>query len=148
MPRQSFLSRESFVKASAFRTREILLSLPFHLDHISYVTENRIIDSIRFYYQHPNRKREYYVDVSVLPLDEQFTRLSLHGMHVNGQSFHEDAQMALALHDFESAIHSSLAGDLVMYKEKLSARRKSRKWLNSSVLRYFLPSLSLNKKLT
>jgi hypothetical protein len=146
MPRQSFLSRESFVKASAFRTREILLSLPFHLDHISYVTENRIIDSIRFYYQHPTKKREYYVDVSVLPLDEQFTRLSLHGMHVNGHAFHEDAQMALALHDFESAILASLGGELVHYKEKIITKRKAGKWFNSSVLKYFLPSVILNKK--
>jgi hypothetical protein len=148
MPRQSFLSRESFVKASAFRTREILLSLPFHLEHISYVTEKRMIGSIRFYYGYPVSSREYYIDVSVLPLDDQFTRLSLHGMHIDGHSFHDDAQMALALHDFESAIHSSLAGDLMIYKDKLCAKYRSRKWLNSSVFKYFLPSLSLNKKLT
>jgi hypothetical protein len=146
MPRQSFLSRESFIKASAPRARETLLSLPFHLDHISYVTENRVIDSMRFYYRHPTKKREYYVDVSVLPLDDQFTRLSLHGMHINGQVFHEDAQMALALQDFESAIHASISGDLVYYKNQISAKGKAGKKLLVSLFKSLIPSASLHKK--
>ncbi|MBA2744717.1 MAG: hypothetical protein H0U44_00695 [Flavisolibacter sp.] len=142
MPRQNFLSRESFVNAGEIKTRNSILSLPFHLDHIELYAENRMIDSLRFYYVHPSKRREYFVDITVLPLNEEFTRVSLHAVHVNGQSFYDDAEMAIALHDFESAIHASVNGELAQYKASGLLKIKEKKsFIQSSFLKFLFPSI-------
>ena len=146
MPRQNFLSRDSFVSASEIKTRDSILSLPFHLGHIELLNENKKIDSTRFVYIHMGRNIEYFIDVTVLPLNEEFTRVSLHASHTNGQSFYEDAEMAIALHDFEFAIHATVNGDLAALKSKMQETQKEKRTLAQSFLYYFFPHLELNKK--
>ena len=146
MPRQNFLSRESFVNASELKTRDSILSLPFHLGHIELYAENKMIDSTRFVYIHPGKDREYFVDVTVLPLNDQYTRVSLHASHVNGHSFYEDAEMAIALHDFESAIHATVNGDLAALKATGFGAKKEKKTMAHSFLKYFFPHMELDKK--
>jgi len=116
MPRQTFLSRESFVDATEKQTRETLSSLPAYVSHIVLVAENPIIESYRFTYDKADKKLQYLIDVTILPLNDQYTRISLHASHTNGHAFYEDADMSFALHDFESAIHAALKGDLAFYK--------------------------------
>ena len=116
MPRQTFLSRESFVDATEKQTRETISSIPAYVSHIVLVSENPIIESYRFSYDKADKKLQYIIDVRVLPLNDQYTRISLHASHTNGHAFYEDADMGFALHDFESAIHAALKGDLAYYK--------------------------------
>jgi hypothetical protein len=146
MPRQNFLSRESFVNASELKTRDSIMSLPFHLGHIELITENKMIDKMRFVYVHAAKKIEYFIDVTVLPLNEQYTRVSLHASHVNGHSFYEDAEMAIALHDFESAIHATVNGDLAALKATGFGTVKEKKPRGHLLLKYFFPHIELNKK--
>ncbi|SHF95937.1 hypothetical protein [Flavisolibacter ginsengisoli] len=116
MPRQTFLSRESFVDATEKQTRETLSSIPAYVSHIVLVSENPVIESYRFTYDKADKKLQYIIDVRILPLNDQYTRISLHASHTNGHAFYEDADMGFALHDFESAIHAALKGDLAYYK--------------------------------
>jgi len=116
MPRQTFLSRKSFVDATEKQTRETISSIPAYVSHIVLVSENPIIESYRFSYDKADKKLQYIIDVRVLPLNDQYTRISLHASHTNGHAFYEDADMGFALHDFESAIHAALKGDLAYYK--------------------------------
>ncbi len=146
MPRQNFLSRESFVTASETKTRNCILSLPFHLDHIELFAENKMIDSVRFLYLSPGKKNSYYIDVSVWPLNEDFTRVSLHAVHINGQAFYEDAEMAIALHDFESAIHASINGELAEYKiSGLSVKKEKKSIFQHNIFRFFFPAMQVVK---
>ena len=105
-----------------------------------------MIDSTRFVYMHMGKNIEYFVDVTVLPLNDQFTRVSLHASHVNGQSFYEDSEMAIALHDFEFAIHATVNGDLAALKSRTVETQKEKKTLVQTFLHYFFPHLELNKK--
>lgn len=146
MPRQNFLSRESFVNANEIKTKDAILSLPFHLDHIELISENRMIESLRFVYIHPGKNREYFVDITVLPLNDEYTRVSLHASHVSGVSFYEDAEMAVALHDFESAIHATISGDLAAFKANGFGKKKEKKSSGSSFLKQLLPDLLFQKK--
>ena len=146
MSRQNFLSRDSFVNASEMKTRDSILSLPFHLGHIELLNENKMIDSTRFVYMHLGKQIEYFVDVSVLPLNDQYTRVSLHASHVNGHSFYEDSEMAIALHDFEFAIHATVNGDLAALKSNTAEMQREKKTLTQSFLHYFFPHMQLNKK--
>jgi hypothetical protein len=116
MPRQTFLTSESFVDATEKQTRETISSIPAYVSHIVLVSENPIIESYRFSYEKADKKLQYIIDVRVLPLNDQYTRISLHASHTNGHAFYEDPDMGFALHDFESAIHAALKGDLAYYK--------------------------------
>ena len=116
MPRQTFLTRESFVDATEQHTREALRSIPAFLASIHFVSENRPGQAYRFLYDQKTKKVNYHIDVSVLPLNDQYTRISLHASHVNGQAFYTDADLSFALHDFESAVHAAVKGDLAQFK--------------------------------
>ncbi|MGZ3838285.1 MAG: hypothetical protein ACXVMS_05145 [Flavisolibacter sp.] len=116
MPRQTFLSRESFVDATEKQTKETLFSIPAYVSNIKLVAENKLIESFKFSYEQVEKKLQYVIDVTILPLNDQYTRISLHASHNNGQAFYTDADMSFALHDFESAIHAALKGDLAHYK--------------------------------
>jgi hypothetical protein len=126
MPRQNFLSRESFVEATETQAKESLLSIPVFASNIKFVTENTVLQSFRFWYQFPEKKMEYQVDVTLRPLNNEFTRICLHGTHCNGHAFNNDADMSVALHDFESAFHAALKGDASIYKPYKPKEKNSR----------------------
>ena len=126
MPRQNFLSRESFVEATEIQAKESLLSIPVFVPNIKLICENTKLQSFKFCYQLPQKNTEYHVDVTLLPLDTQYTRISLHGEHSNGEAFNNDADMAIALHDFESAIEAALNGDVSTYKPYKPKEKKSK----------------------
>ena len=112
MPRQNFLSLESFVEGTEIQAKQSLLSVPVFVSNIKFIAENEKLQSFKFRYQIPSRNLEYHIDVTIRPLDTQFIRISLHGEQSNGASFDNDADMALALNDFESAIEAALKGDV------------------------------------
>jgi hypothetical protein len=129
MPRQNFLSRESFVDASEKQVKDSILSIPAFATNIRLIAENKMIESIRFSYHLAVKEIEYVIDVSIHPLNEKYTRVSLHGRHSSGQSFTNNADMAIALHDFESAIMAAIKGDVTLYKPYVPKTGNSRKVL-------------------
>lgn len=149
MPRQNFLSRESFVSASEELTKESLLSIPVFAPNITLLTDNKMLQKLRFLFSDAEKEAAYFIDVSVLPLNEQYTRISLHATHTNGQSFHHDPDMALALHDFESAIIAAMNGDTSLYQPSASMPKKSKNFLRSIVtIVASISFLVLKKKLS
>src|SRR4051794_9356875 len=116
MPRQNFLSRESFVDASEKQAKDSLLSIPAFASNIRLIAENKMIESIRFSYDLAVKEIQYFIDVSVMPLNEKYTRISLHGRLKGGQALTSTTDLAIALHDFESAVMAALKGDVSSYK--------------------------------
>jgi hypothetical protein len=129
MPRQNFLSREAFVQATEMQTKESLLSIPVFAHNIKLIGENTKLQSFKFCYQLPQKTTAYYVDVTLLPLDTQYTRISLHGEHSNGEAFDNDSDMAIALHDFQSAIEAALKGDVSTYQPYKPKEKRSKSFL-------------------
>lgn len=129
MPRHNFLSKESFVEATELQAKQSLLSIPVFASNIRLLAENRMLQTFKFSYQLPQKQLAYHVDVTILPLDNQYTRISLHGRHCNGHSFENDADMAIALHDFETAIQAAVKGDVTSYKPYQPKERKSKKFI-------------------
>lgn len=129
MPRQNFLSRESFVSASEQQAKDSLLSIPAFVSNISLIGENKLVQSYKFSYELPVKKTHYHVDVSMLPLNEQYIRISLHGRFPNGHAFNNDADMAMALHDFEAALQAALKGDTSLYMPYQPRVKNTRKFI-------------------
>ena len=146
MPRQNFLSRESFVNASEQLTKESILSIPVFASNIKLQSENTMLQKYRFVFEHDDQSEAYFVDVSVLPLNDQYTRISLHATHTSGQAFSDAPEMALALHDFESAIMAALHGDSSLYQPSSSLPKKSKNFLRSIVTIVASISLLVLKK--
>ena len=132
MPRQNFLSKESFVDATEKQTKDSIMSIPAFAPNIKLIAENKMIESIRFSYELAVKEIEYYIDVSIHPLNEKYTRVSLNGRHASGQSFHNNTDMAIALHDFESAILAALKGDVSQYKPYVPKPGNSRKMMQAA----------------
>jgi hypothetical protein len=128
MPRQTFLTRESFVDAPEKQTRDSILLLPAYIDCITLHNEKHGIDACRFSYGPCAKDLYYYIDVSLLPLNDQYTRVSLHASHINGQPFYTDREMSLVLHEFESAIHASVKGELDTFSRFLQPKQQQSKW--------------------
>ena len=149
MPRQTFLSRESFVDATEKQTRETLLSIPAFVSNITLVSENIIRESFRFDYELTEKNLYYVIDVTILPLNDQYTRISLHASHSNGHAFYEDSDMAFALHDFESAIHAALKGDLAHYRPLGHAKKEAGGLLHMwGILKTSIAGLVFKRKLS
>ncbi|MGZ5286435.1 MAG: hypothetical protein ACXWV0_01645 [Flavisolibacter sp.] len=149
MPRQNFLSKESFVDASEKQAKESLLSVPSFVPNITLMSENKMIESYKFAYRQPVKDTIYHIDVSVLPLNEKYIRISMHGTYANGQAFNADADMSLALHDFESAINAALKGDTSLYRPFEPRVKNTRKFLQLTLA--FVTSIGvffLKKKLS
>jgi hypothetical protein len=115
MPRKNFLSKATFVDASEKLARETILSIPAFIPSIKLLADNKRIESFKFSYEQPVKQIHYHIDVSVLPLNDQYTRISLHATYANGHAFTTDAEVAVALHDFESAIQAALKGELAQF---------------------------------
>ena len=132
MPRQNFLSRESFVAASEKQAKDSLLSVPAFAANIRLLAENKMIEAYKFSYELPQRNLEFYVSVTVQPLNDQYTRICLHASYPSGQAFHSDADMAIALHDFESAIQAALSGNVSQYKPYEPKAKSNRNFVHSA----------------
>ncbi len=116
MPRQNFIARESFVEAAEKQTKDSLLSIPAFASHIRLLSENKMNESIRFLYERPLIPAHYHVDVSALPLNGEYTRISLHGRYANGQAFQDETDLVVVLIDFEAAFRAAMLGDTSLYQ--------------------------------
>lgn len=116
MPKQNFISKEFFVNASEKDTQRILFTIPQHLRNIKLVSKHTPAHSIRFTYERPESAIHHHVDVSLLPLDSNFTSVCLHVSYSNGQVFYKDSNIINTLNNFEAAIQAALKGKLAEYE--------------------------------
>ncbi len=137
MPRQTFISKEFFLNASEKNTRLTLLSLPQVIEDVKFIRESNVLHSMRFLYQNTNNKKNYQVDVSLLPLNDNYTHVTLHVSHTNGQVFNNDNFIKYALVNFENAVHAAINHDLSLYAPRTDEKK-------SNKLRYIINSLGLS----
>lgn len=132
MPRQTFLTKEAFVNTTDHHLKQILFSLPDVIPVVSLIGENKLIEQIRFAYD-VSEKQNYFIDVSVLTVNDQYTRLWLHASHKDGKAFQTDPQMALALQDIAAAVQATLRGEVFYYpvKEEKTKSVTKTTWFSS-----------------
>lgn len=114
MPRQTFLSKDFFVDASEQETRKHILSLPSCIDSIKFVAEDSMRHSIKFVYERPADDPENYncIQVILLPLNVDQTKITLHGSYAHGNVFHNQSEVFNALNNFEAAVRAALGGTI------------------------------------
>ena len=115
MPRQNFISKEFFVNASESEIKQTVLTIPQFVGNIRFLCENTIGAAVKFIYETPGHNLHNYVYVTLLPLNDQQTRVSIHVTYTNGQVFGKDSFISNALTNFESAIYAGLEGNLNHY---------------------------------
>ena len=122
------LSKDFFVNASEEETRQHILQLPASISNIKFVEENAVRRSLKFLYERPaETPEEYnYIDVSLLPLDVNQTRITLHGSYMHGNLFNKDFKVSNAINNFESAIHAIIKGSVNEYEPQQMKEKGSR----------------------
>ncbi len=81
---------------------------------------------MRFLYEHEDKSLHNYMDVSMLRLDDQYVRFSLHASYTNGQAFFTDPQISYALYSFEQAVHAAIKKDFSsMHNQQKPLRKRS-----------------------
>jgi hypothetical protein len=111
MPTQNFLATDFFLLASEQEAKKVLLSLPTYHTHITLLKENSIVHSTRFLFEQTEKQVQHYVDVSMLPLNDQHILVRLHGSYTNGKRFQADPDLSYTLKQFENALCSLLKKD-------------------------------------
>jgi len=129
MPRQNFLSSDFFVSASEWEAKQAVESIPAHLSNIKLLKSNPLTQSMRFLYEHPDKLLHNYMDVSILKLDEQYIRFSLHASYTNGQAFYTDPQISYALYQFEQAVHAAIKKDFASLQQSEKPQKKQTSYL-------------------
>ena len=134
MSRKNFLSTDFFVSASEKEAKNILLSLPGHLSQLTLLKEDTVIHSTRFLFDNAEKGTQYYVDVTILQLNDQFVRFSLHCSFTNGQSIQSETEIKNVLLQFEKSIYAGVNNDFSSLQpepKRTAAPRKSFSIFNS-----------------
>lgn len=128
MPRKTFVSKEFFVNARPEDVRLTLLALPQFIEDIKFVHENALLSTVRFLYQNKADQNLYRVDVSVLPLNDEYTQVNLHLSYANEQAFYKDASIRQELLHFEEAIQAALKGDHAFFAKQPEKAEATKRW--------------------
>lgn len=137
MPRQSFLSTDFFVATSEENALKALAAMPEQNSQVQLVKGNNLVHTTRFSFEHSGKTFQTYIDVSVLPLDDQYVRFCLHGFYANEKRIEDNTEIALALSCFEKLLYTVLKIDYPVKEKKQKA--------NSSLKNIFrLPSSFLS----
>jgi hypothetical protein len=110
MPRQNFISKEFFVNVEENGARNSLLSLIHCSQSIKFIKENTLTNSFRFLYQPLESKRNYQIDIAILPLDNSYSQINLHLSYPSGQAIHADTHIKSTLLLFEQLVYAGVKG--------------------------------------
>lgn len=134
MTRKNFISKEFFVNATEQQTHETLFHIPQHISNIKLVDKHTPAHTVKFVYEREDANLQYHVDVSLLPLDHNYTSVCLHITYANGQVFTKDSNIILSLNNFESAIQSALKGNLSSYQPQLRKQSKLEQVVHTTMM--------------
>jgi hypothetical protein len=110
MPRQTFATREFFVNACETATRQSLDALPYTFSKIRFIAENPKLHCFHFLYDAEGRQSAIQVTISLLPLNEGCTKVTVHGSYPTGNAFTNDPCMTLAMLNVEGALQATISG--------------------------------------
>ncbi len=109
MHRQTFVSNSFFVPASVAATKNILQLMPDSITYLQFVCESDRQQSLRYLYQ-PAELKNYQVDVSLLPLNTEYTQVTVHLSYADGHTFQYDSHIRQALASFEGLVQNVVNG--------------------------------------
>ena len=134
MSRKTFVSSDFFVTTNEKEARKALFSLPENLSHITLLKDDTVIHSTRFLFDDTEKSTQYYVDVSMMSLNDQYVRFNLHVSYTNGHSFSFDTEINQVLYQFEQSIHASVRNNfecLHMVERRKPSAKKGFSFVNT-----------------
>jgi hypothetical protein len=129
MPRKTFTTKQFFVNASHRQALQAVATLPQILGRLKLISENPNLNSFLFFYEQVGVPLHSHVSVSLLPLDDEQTQVTVHGSYANGQAFYDDPYIANALANVEAALQSTINGGTASFELVEAKQNLSYKWL-------------------
>jgi hypothetical protein len=134
MSRKNFVSSDFFVTTTEKDAKKALCSLPQHLPHITLLKDDTVVQSTRFLFEDTGKNMQYYVDVSIMSLNNLYVRFNLHASYTNGQAFTSDTEINSVLYQFEQSVHATLRDDfasLHLVERKKPEAKKGSSFVNT-----------------
>ncbi len=125
MPRQTFATREFFVDCIENATRQNVLNLPLFFTRLTLSEDDQKCHAMRFQYFESLAPQVMDVSISILPLNDACTKITVHAAYASGCVFTKDPFITAALKNIEQAIHLSLTGCATEF-EPLQPKQKFR----------------------
>lgn len=132
MPRQTYISKDFFVNASEREAKNCILQLPEAVSNIKFVAEDPVRHSLKFVYEGEDELPDNLVDVALLPLSIDQTRVTLYGSYTDGASIYKANEVSSTLQNFETAINAAVKGTLNDFqprKLKIKSMKKTLKYI-------------------
>ena len=129
MPRKTFTTNQFFVDASQANARQAVAELPQVFSRMKLLSENQNLHSFLFFYEQEGEQLHSHVAVSLLPLDEQQTQVTVHGSYASGQAFYNDPFVTNALANFEAALQAAIKGGAASFEPQVAKENLSYRWL-------------------
>ena len=111
MPRQTFATREFFVETCEAAAREAVIALPYFFNRLRFMAENEKLFCITFLYEPQVQQQPVHIAISLLPLNESHTKITVHGSYTNGSAFSKDPYITTAVANVEAALRCAISGD-------------------------------------
>jgi hypothetical protein len=116
MPRQTFATREFFVSIPETTTHQTVLNLPNFFTRIRFAGENPKLHCLTFLYVPQDEQEAVHIIISVLPLDEGCTKITVHGSYGNGCVFTKDRYMDYVMSNVEAALQAAASGSTSLFE--------------------------------
>ena len=129
MSRKTFTTKQFFVNASQTEARQAVADLPQAFSRLQLLNENPKLHSFLFFYEQEGAQQHSHVAVSLLPLNDQQTQVTVHGSYANGQAFYNDPYVANALANFEAALQAAIKGGAASFEPLVAKQNFSYRWL-------------------
>jgi hypothetical protein len=129
MPRKTFTTKQFFVNTSQTHARNIVAALPQAFGRLQLLSENPKLHSFLFFYEQESEQQHSHVTVSLLPLDEQQTQITVHGSYANGKVFYNDPYVTNALANVEAALQAAINGCVATFEPLVARQNLSYRWL-------------------
>lgn len=154
MPRQTFATREFFVDACETAARESVMALPYFFNRLRLLGENQKLHHFQFLYEPSEAQLPVRVAISLLPLNESNTKITVHGSYSTGCAFTKDPYINTAVANVEAALQAAVQGaeapfEPAVPRKKLTSRYRHVRQATSGLLgnalkgrKFFKPSHS------
>jgi len=149
MPRQTFATRQFFVNACERATRQYIDDLPGLYPRLRFVSENAKLHCLLFSYAPEGEQLPIQISLSTLPLNDDCTKVTVHGSFANGCAFYNNPYMTNAMQNVEAALQAAVNGNAVFEpqqpKKKMAHRYRHARHSAAAFLNSVLRTRSLSR---
>jgi len=130
MPRQTFATREFFVETCEAAAHDAVIALPYFFNRLRFMAENEKLFCITFLYEPQEQQQPVHIAISLLPLNESHTKITVHGSYTTGAAFSKDLYITSAIANVEAALRCAISGANAPFEPAVPKKKLTHRYLH------------------